>query len=75
MGRYWRKGMDVSVGRCLKQNMNFRRQDKERKWRLNQDQESVKPDMRQTIAGSWSLDREGQWADGRLSMYVSVGGA
>ena len=45
--------MGVSVGGCFKQNMVFR---KERKWRLDQDQGSVKLDMRQTIAVTCASD-------------------
>ena len=52
--------MGVSVrGGCLKRSMAFRRKRKGEKWRLDQDQESSKPDTRQTIVGSFALNGGG----------------
>ena len=51
--------MGVSVGGCFKQIMVFRidkEREREGKWRLDQDQGSVKLDMRQTIALTCALD-------------------
>ena len=62
MGR-WEVGHARVSGGVLqtKHGLQKRRKERERKWRLDQDQEGVKPDMRQTIAVSCALD-EGDYA-------------
>ena len=47
--------------------------EREGKWRLDQDQESLKLDMRQAIVKSCALDREGNvpLGEGGQSIFVS----
>ena len=48
--------IDVPIGGCLKQSTVPRRQRKREKWRLVQDHESLKLDMRQTTVENSALD-------------------